>query len=94
MSLSIHRGDRLEVELPRDWGSGYENVTICCICENQNRADYRLPVFLELPIQHRTVIHEPMLDRIDIRKYLATGKVDEVTCGGESGPDAKVCDFA
>lgn len=60
-----------------------------CTCENQNQADYRLPVFLELPIKHRTVIHEPMLEQIDIRKYLATGKIEGVTCGGESGPDAK-----
>ena len=85
---------RFEVELPGDWGSGYENVTIYCTCENQNRADYRLPVFLELPIKHRNVIHEPMLEQIDIRKYLATGKIEGVTCGGESGPDARVCDFA
>ena len=85
---------RFEVELPGDWGSGYENVTICCTCENQNQADYRLPVFLELPIKHRTVIHEPMLEQIDIRKYLATGKIEGVTCGGESGPDARVCDFS
>ena len=88
------RIQRFEVELPRDWGSGYENVTICCTCENQSRADYRLPVFLELPIKHRTVIHEPMLEQIDIRKYLATGKIEGVTCGGESGPDARVCDFS
>ena len=85
---------RFEVELPWDWGSGYENATICCTCENQNQADYRLPVFLELPIKHRTVIHEPMLEQIDIRKYLATGKIEGVTCGGESGPDARVCDFS
>ena len=85
---------RFEVELPGDWGSGYENATICCTCENQNQADYRLPVFLELPIKHRTVIHEPMLEQIDIRKYLATGKIEGVTCGGESGPDARVCDFS
>ena len=85
---------RFEVELPGDWGSGYENVTICCTCESQNRADYRLPVFLQLPIKHRTVIHEPMLEQIDIRKYLDTGKIEGVTCGGESGPDARVCDFA
>ena len=60
----------------------------------RRRSDYRLPVFLELPIKHRTVIHEPMLEQIDIRKYLATGKIEGVTCGGESGPDARVCDFA
>lgn len=85
---------RFEVELPEDWGSGYENVTLCCTCENQNQADYRLPVFLKLPIKHRTVIHEPMLEQIDIKKYLAMGKIEGVTCKGESGPDARICDSA
>ena len=28
---------RFAVGLPEDWGSGYENVTICCTCENQDR---------------------------------------------------------
>ena len=35
-----------------------------------------------------------MLEQVDIRKYLATGKIEGVTCGGESGPDARVCDFS
>ena len=85
---------RFEVELPGDWGSGYENVTICCTCENQDRADYRLPVFLNLPIRHRMIIHEPMLERIAIGNYLATGLIGQVTCGGESGPEARICDYA
>lgn len=85
---------RFEVGLPRDWENGYDNVTICCTCENQNRADYRLPIFLDLPIRHRTIIHEPMLEQISIEQYLASGKIEGVTCGGESGPDARVCDFA
>ena len=85
---------RFEVELPGDWGSGYENVTICSTWEKQNQTGYRLPVFLVSAIKHRTVIHEPMLEQIDIRKYLATGKIEGVTCGGESGPDARVCDFS
>ena len=84
---------RFRTGLPEDWGEGYDNVTICCTCENQNRADYRLPILLELPIKHRTVIHEPMLEPIDIRRYLSTGCIEQVTCGGESGPEARLCDF-
>ncbi len=79
--------------IPDDWGEGYENVTIMCTCENQSTADYRLPIFLEAPIRHRTVIHEPMLEEIHIEKYLETGKIEQVTCGGESGDEARVCDF-
>ena len=79
--------------IPDDWGEGYENVTIMCTCENQSTADYRLPIFLEAPIKHRTVIHEPMLEEIHIEKYLETGLIEQVTCGGESGDEARVCDF-
>ena len=79
--------------IPDDWGEGYENVSIMCTCENQSTADYRLPIFLEVPIKHRTVIHEPMLEEIHIEKYLETGLIEQVTCGGESGDEARVCDF-
>lgn len=85
---------RFSEQLPQDWGNGYDNVTICCTCENQSYADRRLPVFLDLPIRHRMIIHEPMLEQIDIRKYLATGLIEQVISGGESGPEARMCDFA
>lgn len=68
-------------------------MTICSTCENQDRADYRLPVLLELPIKHREIICEPMLGEIDIEKYLATGLIENVTCGGESGSNARPCDL-
>ena len=87
------RIQRFEVNLPADWGSGYENVTICSTCENQKTADERLPVMLEFPIKHREVIHEPMLEQIDISKYLDAGLIEQVICGGESGPDARPCHF-
>ncbi len=85
---------RFQIELPKDWQDGYENVTIGSTCENQNRADYRIPILLKLPIRHRMIIQEPILERIDIRKYLAGGLIEKVVCGGESGPDARTCDFA
>ncbi len=90
------RPERIEQCLPFDWGSGYENVEICCTCENQWAADKRLPVFLELPIPNMSIMHEPMLERIDIRKYLKkyAGRIKTVTCGGESGPEARICDYA
>ena len=87
------RIDRFEQCIPPDWGDGWDHVTICSTCENQDRADYRLPIFLELPIKHREIIFEPMLGEINIEKYLATGLIEHVTCGGESGPNARPCDF-
>lgn len=80
--------------IPPDWGDGYENVTICSTCEDQERADQRLPVLLSAPIRHREIIHEPMLGEIHIEKYLASGKIEHVTCGGESGENARLLEYA
>ena len=87
------RIERFAVALPADWGDGYANVTILCTCENQEQADRRLPVFLSLPIRRREVIQEPMLEEIHLEPYLASGKILRVTCGGESGEEARLCDY-
>lgn len=39
-------------------------------------------------------INEPRLEQINIEKYLASGLIEQVICGGESGENARVCDFA
>ncbi|MCI1722148.1 MAG: phage Gp37/Gp68 family protein [Lachnospiraceae bacterium] len=90
------RPERFRESLPSDWGSGYENVSVCCTCENQAMADRRLPVYMELPIRHKSIICEPMLEEIHIEKYLEQypGVLENVICGGESGPEARLCDFA
>ncbi len=90
------RPERIASSLPADWGDGYDNVHITCTCENQKMADKRLPLFLSLPIRHKGIIHEPMLEQINIRPYLERfgSEIEEVSCGGESGPDARVCDYA
>lgn len=83
---------RLEDCLPCDWETGYENVTVCCTVENQDRADFRLPIFYRAPIRHKEIICEPLLEKLDLSPYL--GKwVERVTVGGESGPGARPCDF-
>jgi len=88
------RIERLESVLPPDWGDGYENVTVGCTCENQARADERLPIFFSLPILHRWIICEPLLSAIDLTPYLSPEAVEEVSVGGESGEGARECDFA
>ena len=52
--------------LPADWGDGYENVTLCCTVENRRRAAERLPHVLSLPIRHKQIICEPLLERISL----------------------------
>jgi protein gp37 len=78
---------------PADWGDGYEHVHIGVTCENQRRADERLPVFLRLPIKHRFVVCEPLLEKIELSPYLGGGGIERVVAGGESGPGARVCDW-
>lgn len=86
------RPHRFKVSLPDDWGDGYRNVTICCTCENQRTADLRLPVFTALPIRHRQIICEPLLEPINLSLYLG-GWIESVTVGGESGQGARLCDY-
>ena len=88
------RIERLAEVLPPDWGDGYENVVIGCTCENQARADERLPIFLSLPILHRWIICEPLLSAINLHPYLSARAIEQVSVGGESGEGARVCDFS
>ncbi len=87
------RIDRFRVGLPGDWGDGWEHVTLCATCENQRRADERLPLLLSLPLRHREMICEPMLEAIDARKHLSSGLIERVICGGESGDAARPCRY-
>lgn len=86
------RIDRFHASLPADWGDGYSNVTLCCTVENQNRADYRLPIFLREPIKSRMIICEPLLESVDLSPYL-NSSIKQVIAGGESGSLARVCCF-
>lgn len=84
---------RLPSVLPADWGDGYDNVIIGCTAENQEMADRRLPEFIKMPIRHKTIILAPLLGPIDITAYLDSG-IEEVSVGGESGTQARICDYA
>lgn len=87
------RIDRLAWCLPEDWGEGYDNVTICCTIENQACADYRLPIYKAAPIKHKIIICEPLLEGIDLRHFDIGSWIEQVVVGGESGYDARPCDF-
>lgn len=86
------RIDRLAECLPDDWGDGYDNVLIGCTVENQDRADYRLPIFLSLPIKHKSIIVAPILENIHLSVYLRDD-IEEVSVGGESGASARPCNY-
>lgn len=78
--------------IPDDWGDGYENVHICCTCENQDRADFRLPIFKNAPIKKKSIICEPILQEIDLTPYLDKSII-QVVAGGESGNNARICRY-
>lgn len=87
------RIDRLQTAVPADWGEGYDNVTICCTIENQDRAEYRLPIYKNVPIKHKILICEPLLEHIDLHPYDIGSWVEQVVVGGESGSQARPCHF-
>ena len=86
------RVDRILACLPEDWGDGYENVMVSCSVENQEMADYRLPILLKLPIRQKAIIAAPLLEKIYISPYL-NNNIKEVVVGGESGLNARICDY-
>ena len=68
--------------VPDDWGEGYDNVVVGCTVENQKNADKKLSVFSSLPIRHKCITAQPLLEKIDIEKYL--DDIELVVVGGES----------
>lgn len=73
--------------IPDDWNNGYDNVVVCCTIENQKNADDKLSIFQDLPIKHKCITAQPLLERIDIEKYLDT--IELVVVGGESDINAR-----
>ena len=90
--IPTKRIDRFGVALPADWGDGYPHVAIACTIENQEQLDRRLPIFKALPIRHRLLFCEPLLGPLDFHGLLDRD-IDEVSVGGESGSEARVCDY-
>ncbi|MDR0890213.1 MAG: phage Gp37/Gp68 family protein [Oscillospiraceae bacterium] len=86
------RIDRFPVALPADWGDGYDNVNLGCTVENQTLADTRLPLFLFYPIKRRFIAAAPLLGEMDLSAYLHGG-ISHVTVSGESGREARLCDY-
>ena len=86
------RIDRFMKSIPDNWGDGYDNVVVCCTIENQKNAEYRLEIFKDLPIKHKCITAQPLLERIDIEKYL--DDIELVVVGGESDYKARPLDYS
>ncbi|MDL2254586.1 phage Gp37/Gp68 family protein [Ruminococcaceae bacterium OttesenSCG-928-I18] len=81
------RIERFRACAPPDWAGGWDNVTVGCTVENQQRADERLSLFADLPIKHKNIICQPLIEQIDVGRYLHG--VERVVVGGESDRNAR-----
>lgn len=85
------RIERFNDCIPDDWGDGYDNVTVGCTIENQMMANFRLSIFDTLPIKHKNIICQPLIEKIDIETHLKN--VELVVVGGESDRNARILDY-
>ena len=81
------RIERVAECLPENWGDGWNNVIIAATTETQARADERIPILLDLPLKHRWLACSPLLEELDLAKYLSTGKIEVIETLGERGYD-------
>lgn len=91
--LLTKRPERVKDCLPSDWGDGWENIFFNVSCENQRRADERIPILLDLPFKHKGIMCAPFIGAITIEKYLMSGQIEQVICGGENYDGARLCNF-
>jgi hypothetical protein len=91
--LLTKRPERVERCLPYNWGNGWENIFFNVTCENQRRADERIPLLQKLPFKHKGIMCAPLIGPIRIAEYLASGEIEQVICGGENYDGARPCHF-
>ena len=91
--LLTKRPQRIKDHLPKDWGDGWENVMLNVTCENQKRADERIPILLDLPFKHKGIMCAPFIGPVSIREYLPTGQIEQVLCDGENYDGARPCHY-
>ena len=91
--LLTKRPERVAEHLPKDWGDGWDNIFFNVTAENQQRADERIPILLDLPFKHKGVMCAPFIGQVSIRKYLETGQIEQVLCDGENYGGARPCHY-
>ena len=87
--LLTKRPERVKEHLPKDWGDGWENIFFNVTCENQKRADERIPILLDLPFKHKGIMCAPFIGEIQIDKYLKDGQIEMIMCDGENYDGAR-----
>ena len=77
--------------LPDDWGpNGYPNVTVLISVTSQREADRDIPVLLALPCRRRGLSMEPLLEAVDIRRWLPGSYECSSMCGYRSASPSMI----
>ena len=99
-------GDRIKksgIRYHSDFAWPHSNVSLGLTICNQQEADEKIPILLQTPAAKRWLSIEPMLEEIDIEKWLWVDRntdndldvygqlIDWVVVGCESGPHARQC---
>lgn len=100
--LLTKRAQRIERCLPHDWGAGWKNVMLNVTCENQRRADERIPILLDLPAAHKGVMCAPLIGPVSVARWLGESRevdgtprpqIEQVLCDGENYAGARPCHY-
>jgi protein gp37 len=67
------RVERIKDCLPADWNDGYDNVIISVTTETQEMIERRIPIFREVRAKHKWLSVSPLIEQVDLSKYLAEG---------------------
>ena len=87
---------------PQDFDFPLPNVWAGASVENQEMANLRLPILVQIPAAKRFVSCEPLLGELDLAEWISpcagncdgNYPLDWVIIGGESGPGARPMDLA
>lgn len=85
--LLTKRPQNIAKFLPPDWGNGYKNVWLGATIENQDEADRRLWIFLQVPAALHFLSMEPLLSRVDISPWLVKAPYGD--CSGRTDPHSE-----
>lgn len=88
--LLTKRPERVEKCLPYNWGDGWEHIFFNVTCENQRRADERIPILHSLPFKHKGIMTAPLLGPIEIENTSRWGRLSRLSAAAKTTTRAPV----
>jgi Bacteriophage protein gp37 len=94
-SAAARKTQNFDLPARRKRNGEYKIHSGTCVytCFASDFADCRLPIYRAAPVKRKAIICEPLLERIDLRPHEMGAWIGQVAAGGESGDDARVCNF-